>query len=189
MNKFIQKLRNQKLFLVLLIFFIGVSITNCKPEKKDLCNAYKDYFGDIKYPMGKQDSIDTYQYYHYLKRKVEENNGYFKGNPYSFSLFYYSKYLDTALYTSILIKNNSKFKEVYNKELGYNLYMALHLIISDAVFWGTVVGKDNYSDTCLHYKTTYYVKVDSIIHSYFPINPGDIVMIKSSLFGHLGDLK
>ncbi|OQX76827.1 MAG: hypothetical protein B6D61_08170 [Bacteroidetes bacterium 4484_249] len=185
MNNFIQKLKNQKLFFTLFAIITVISLTNCKPEKEDLCDKYKEYFENVKYSMSKQDSIDTYNYFHYLKRIVTQNGDPFGGNPYGFSLFYRMKRTDTAFANEIK-RAYYKDNTLFNKKYGIDYYLARYIIDSDAVVYGEVISKDNYSDSCLFYKTTYIIRVDSVIYSYFPIIKGDKIIIKTTNFGFDG---
>lgn len=54
------------------------------------------------------------------------------------------------------------------------------LINSDAVIIGEVVDRVDYADSskCYYYKSAYYIKVKEIINSNFPLQEGDLVMVK-----------
>lgn len=185
MNIFNKKLINKILFLNLIILIVVVLLNTCRPEKEDLCDKYKEYFGDIKYFMSKQDSIDTYNYYHYLKRIIAKSGSPFGGNPFGFSLYYRMKRIDTSFANKIL-RDYYSDKTQFSQKYGISYYLARYVVASDAVVYGEVISKDNYSDSCLFYKTTYIIRVDSVISSYFPIKKGDKIVIKVNNFGFEG---
>lgn len=175
--------------LPIVPIFIGTLLFYaCKPEKVELCDQYKEYFGDIKFEMSKQDSIDSYNYFQYMKKIVTQNNAPFGGDPYSFYNLYLMNRTDTAFAMEIKREYYSD-KSNYNKKYDIDYYLARYIIDSDAVVSGEVVSKDNYSDSCLFYTTTYIIRVDSVICSYFPISKGDKVIIRTNNFGYEGGCK
>ena len=181
MNKFIQKLKNQSLFFVLIVVVV---ITSCKPEKVDLCNAYKDYFENKGSNFTHEDSVNVLKYKQRKRELYAKNKDVYlsdtKPNPHI--KIYEMKNSDTTLLFKVLdlcTKDSVK----YEKEIGIPWSFAQYIIINDAVIKGTVVDKINHYKECRYFRTTYFIMVDSIIHSYFPLSIGDTVLIHSNLFG------
>ncbi|MEZ5199725.1 MAG: hypothetical protein R2764_26080 [Bacteroidales bacterium] len=181
---------NQRLSQFFQLFIIGLILFSfsCKPEKVDLCNQYEEFFGNIKYEMSKQDSADTYEYFQYFKKIITKNHAPYGGDPYGFGMLYRIKRTDTSFSNEITREfygNRSHYIEKY----GVDYYLARNIVNSDAVVYGEVVSKKNYSDSCLFFTTTYIVRVDSVLFSYFPIEIGNKVIIKTSNFGYEGGCK
>jgi len=171
-------------FLFHLICLILFTVS-CKPEKVDLCDTYRDYFDGDTQDVSFEDSLASKKHFDYIKGIISLNGNYYNGDPYLYDMIYKAKHTDTSLRSKItdLYYN---YLEEYSNTIGLDYFLARYLILSDAVIKGTVIGKDNYSDSCLFFTTTYYVQVDSIIHSYFPIKEKDLIIVKSNLFGFVG---
>ena len=73
MNYFILKLKNQKLFFTLFVIIIVVSFNNCKPEKVDLCDKYKEYFEGKGSDYTKEDSVNVLKYAQKLTELYSKN--------------------------------------------------------------------------------------------------------------------
>ena len=85
--------------------------------------------------------------------------------------------IDTIWHDSIVFKDD---KINYGHLSKHQIY---DLISSDAVVLGEVTDKLFISDVtkCYLYKTDYIVKVNEVLHSYFELNNGDSVLLKSTL--------
>ena len=181
MNKSIQKLKNQKLFFILIVI---VAITSCKPEKVDLCDAYKDYFEGKGSGYTYEDSVNVLKYAQKLTELYSKNKDVYlsKTRPSPYTYIYEMKNYDTGLLFKVLdlyVRDSIKYQE----EIGIHWSFAKNIIINDALIKGTVVDKINHYKECRYFTTTYFIMVDSIIHSYFPLSIGDTVLIHSNLFG------
>jgi len=141
---------------------------------------YKDYF-EQRSISTHNDSVNVLKYHQKLKNiyaNIKEVG--FGDLPYE--RIYEMKNYDTALLFSIL-KKYAFNRDQYNTEIGLPTYVATQLITNDAVIKGDVVKKINDYKDCRHFVSTYFIRVDSIIHSYFPLMVGDTVLIQFSSFG------
>jgi hypothetical protein len=164
-------------------------------QEENLCNQFEEAFKDVTYKVSKEDSLAAYNFRHaFHKTKPYSLEPPFKG-PDAFVYTYRMKYLNQpglfmeSEQTFHNYKNIFKYKDYedrYFKKYGVSYPVAHYVLNSDATFIGTVIHKDNFSDTCLLFKTTYIVRVDSILNSYFPLKKGDNVIIKSNAFGFEG---
>jgi len=184
MNYFILKLKNQKLFFTLFVIIIVVSFNNCKPEKVDLCDKYKEYFEGKGSDYTKEDSVNVLKYAQKLTELYSKNKDVYisKTRPSPYTYIYEMKSYDTSLLFKVLdLYTRDSVK--YDEEIGIHWSFAKDIIINDAVIKGKVVDKINHYKECRHFTTTYFIKVDSIIHSYFSLSIGDTVLIHSNMFG------
>jgi hypothetical protein len=89
--------------------------------------------------------------------------------------------------TSLLFRVLALYNEdtiAYKKEIGIQWWFAQDIIVNDAVIRGNVMDKINDHKECRYFSTTYFIEVDTIIHSYFRLNIGDTVMMHTPLIGY-----
>jgi hypothetical protein len=141
---------------------------------------YKEYF-EQRSISTHNDSVNVLKYHQKLKNIYANIKEVGFGNL-PLERIYEMKNYDTTLLFSIL-KKYAFNREQYNAEIGISRYVATKLITNDAVIKGDVVKKTNDYKDCRYFVSTYFIKVDSIIHSYFPLMVGDTVLIQYSGFG------
>ncbi|MCD4729882.1 MAG: hypothetical protein K8R74_04730 [Bacteroidales bacterium] len=150
-----------------------------------LCNKYEDWFASDTIKWTFEDSLASLDYRNKLfdlYQPIEEF--YFNGaTPYLY--MYNVHHYDTALLFSV-IKLYADSKEEFDRQVGIPLNLATRLINNDAFIVGTVVDKIDKYPECRFYTTTYLVRTDSVIFSYFPIEIGDTVLIHSPFNGYNG---
>jgi hypothetical protein len=74
-------------------------------------------------------------------------------------------------------------REEYDRQIGIPIGLVVDLIKRDATIIGTVVDKISKYNELRWYTTTYFIRADSVIFSYFPINIGDTLLVQSQHFG------
>ena len=90
--------------------------------------------------------------------------------------------VDDVWYDKLMLDKNSKarFKSLNWVDLAA-------IINSEAIIVGKIIDVQNHIDTtqCYYFKSTFYIKVKEVINSSFPLEEGDIVMIKHGI-GYMG---
>lgn len=140
---------------------------------------YYHYFQDTAYPkqLSKQDTMNLIKYairYGTIRQAlVSGPDTDITGILYLLPVI--QNKIDTGWYSFVRSENNKKFSF---KSLSYeDIYSAIE---EDAIIKGKVIDKRQPKDTtvCLYYKTEYAIEVTNIIHSYFPLKNGDVVLAK-----------
>ena len=168
----------------ILIIFLVSSGCN-KKEKIPLCHQHKEYFEGKTTLLTAKDSADAELYDKRLFELYSNFNKIHYQYGYAYQLGYEMKYYDTALLFSTLNLYINDKKE-YDKYINLPISLVTELIKNDAVIKGEVVNKINDFKECRYFTTTYFIKVQSVIHSYFPLNVGDTVLIHFPFFGMTG---
>ena len=172
-------------YIVLLIFLTGIPDYGKGQEQQSLCDKFSNEVNFTPQRLTSQDSVENKKYFDKLQKLYTEAGYPFNGDPYSIAFNHLIKTIDTSEYLKLVTLFCTE-KEKFNEITGIDYYLALYLIKSNAVIKGTVIYKDDYSDSCLFYKTTYFVKVDSVITSRFSLQKNDTLIIKSSRSGYAG---
>ena len=174
-----------------LLFPISILITllassGCnKKEKVPLCDQHKEYFEGKTTILTSKDSVDVEKY---NDRLIDLYSGlkeiYYKGT-YPYILAYNMKYYDTSLLFNT-VRLYKKSIDQYNSKVGIPITLVTNIINNDAVIIGEVIDKINHYKKCRYFTTTYFIKVTSVIHSYFPLSINDTILIQSYSFGVTG---
>lgn len=173
-------------FYFLMLITVSCSFTSCNNNyEMNLCSKYEEYYKDRTFSMTTQDSIDSFKYFNQKKEWATNAGKAYGGNPYSFTNNYIIKYRDTSFLNKI-IKDYYFFPKKFKENVGLDYSLVNRFIENEAVIFGKVVAKDDYSDSCLFYTTTYTIRVDSVLHSYFSLEINDIVLLKTNGSGHVG---
>ncbi|MCD4696645.1 MAG: hypothetical protein K8S16_10445 [Bacteroidales bacterium] len=171
--------------LSVLVFISFISFSQDSTRVNTLCGNYYDWFANDTIDWDYEDSLASYNYNNKLFDLYQPiKEFYFNGiSPYNhiYEIYHY----DTALLFSIL-KLCAESKEKYDEQIGIPISVAHGLIKNDAMIIGTVVDRINKYTECRFYSTTYFIRTDSVIFSYFPISVGDSVLSQESVIGYTG---
>jgi len=163
-----------------VLILISCNIVN-KPKKKPEnyfdCNYYH-YFKDTAYPtLSKQDSIDLIKLsirFNFISQSIHGKDTAVRNALHL--LPFLKNRLDTGWYSFIRSSawNNFSFRSIKKLDISGP-------ILVDAIFKGKVIAIRHPRDTmvCLHYNTEYVIQVTDLIHSYFPLANGNLVLAKS----------
>ncbi|MCD4664532.1 MAG: hypothetical protein K8R68_04610 [Bacteroidales bacterium] len=171
-------------FLIILVSSLQ-GLTQEAFDYQDLCEKYQTWFASDTIKWTYEDSLVAVEYNEKLYKHYKPIKEFYFSGDYADHKIYEALHYDTTLlfYT---LKLYAESKEEYNRQIGIPIGLAVNLINRDATIIGTVVDKINHYKECRFYLTTYFVRVDSVIFSYFPANIGDTILIHTRLFGFEG---
>lgn len=167
--------------LTILIYYLFISCNNAKTQNDKSyfdCDIYH-YFQDTAYPkqLSRQDTMNFIKYairYGNLRPAlVHPPDTDITGISYLLPAV--QNKIDTGWFSFVRSENREKFS--FKSLTWEDIYSAIE---RDAVFYGKVIDKRQPNDTtvCLWYKTEYAIEVTDVIHSYFPLKNGDVVLVK-----------
>jgi hypothetical protein len=165
-------------YLLIVILTGGLTVSSAQEPTSEYLNCDRyDYFNDTSYPkVTHQDSVK-------MKILAEKYNLTNITQP-----VYNTDYLlkiwkpvDTTWYDTLMANERDvSFKSLSWAELKY-------ATLTSGMVIGKVIDKIH-PDTskCYLYKTIYVVKVEEVLHSYFELNEGDVVVINDLHQGPMG---
>ena len=170
--------------IIILLFSLLLTATCRKetlPQNQFACENYNYFDRSTPYIYNQQDSIKLVNYL--LKSKRFKNDT--ARIKYLFSGL--SAYIPTRILGNV---DTVLFDKYFLPEMGYKNFdhnNTISLIVADAVFVGEVVSVLQVKDTsrCLFYKTLYSIRVDKVLHSYFKLKKGDII-VAGDIMGYSG---
>jgi hypothetical protein len=171
------------LLFIILVPFWGNAQEYYRTEK--YCDKYSEWFAKDSVKWNKEDSIVAIEYskkLYVLYKPIKEF--YFSGEQPDQEIYSALHYDTTLLFSTLKLYAESR--EEYDRQIGIPIGQATRLINRDATIIGTVVDKINKYKELRWYTTTYFVRTDSVIFSYFPINIGDTLLVQSLHFGGSG---
>ena len=184
------------LYKMLIIFFTSLLLSACVRDSTDdilkladpfACENFHYFDSDTAFPtISAKDSINiiklTKKYSPNVSKELEFNpamievsKGWYNKKWTDFKLkFYYRNVSDS-------ISENFKIR-------GLDMYQVGHLIWSDAVVLGEVIAIHDKPDShkCVYHSIHYIVKVKEVLHSYFKLKEGDLVLIAAKNRGPMG---
>lgn len=169
-------------------FLILVSLISFPQENNyvdRLCNKYEDWFASDSIQWNFEDSLASLEYRNKLFDLYQPIKEIFFNGAAPYNYIYNIHNYDTYLLFTIL-KLYADSKEEFDRQIGIPLNLATRLINNDAFIIGTVVDKIDHYQECRLYTTTCFVRTDSVVFSYFPIEVGDTVLIHAPLIGYYG---
>lgn len=169
----------------MLVFLSSLCISQGYPNVDRLCNNFENWFASDIVPWNYEDSLASCEYNDRLfDLYYPVKEFYFNGtSPYNF--IYDIHHYDTSL-LFLVLKLYADSIEEYDRQFGIPITLATNMINNDAFIIGTVVDKIDHYKECRFYTTTYVVRADSVVFSYFPIEVGDTVLIHSPIIGYNG---
>jgi len=176
-----------RIFYISLVFLVSSiqGLTQEAFDYHDLCEKYKTWFASDTTSWTYEDSLASAAYNDKLFELYKPIKEIFFNGELPYNFIYNIHNYDTSLLLSLLrLYTNSR--DEYDKQIGIPIGLAGRLINRDATIIGTVVDKINHYKECRWYTTTYFVRTDSVIFSYFPIKRGDTILIHTNSFGYLG---
>ncbi len=184
-KKITQILKGMSFTFIFLYSFIVMAFFPYRPENVELCDKYEEYFGGNRSVFTAEDSTSVLKYVEKLYKLYSNNKDVYISDtrPSPYDRLYDMKNYDTSLLFKVLRLFNEDSIS-YKNEIGIRWSFAQDIIINDAVIRGNVVDKINDHKECRYFSTTYFVEVDTIIHSYFQLNISDTVMIHVPLIGY-----
>lgn len=138
---------------------------------------YYNYFPDEGYPrISKKDSVDLIKYAiqkNLIKDAIRDKDTVMC--LLAHKLPFIKGIFDTSWYEKVVIAGN------YDKKFAGGLkdYQLEDIIRSEATIIGKVIDKKYLYDTtkCFKFKVIYIIRVEEVLHSYFPLKKDDLVMV------------
>lgn len=166
-------------WLILLVSFWVNAQEYYRTEK--YCDKYSEWFGKDTIKWNKEDTLTAIEYSKKLYQLFKPIKEFYFSGEYPDQLIYSALHYDTALLFYSL-KLYAESREEYERQIGIPIGLVVDLIKRDATIFGTVVDKINDFKENKWFTTTYLVRTDSVVFSYFPIKTGDTLLLHSNLF-------
>jgi hypothetical protein len=167
------------LWSIIIFPFWGNTQEYYRTEK--LCNKYSEYFGKDTVKWNKDDSLAAFEYNKKLYQLYKPIKEFYFSGEHPDQLIYSALHYDSTLlfYT---LKLYGESRQEYDMIIGLPIGLVEDLISRDATIFGTVVDRINEFKESRWFRTTYLVRTDSVVFSYFPIKKGDTLLLHSNLF-------
>ena len=162
-----------------IILGLFISCGDCNSQQNNLsyfdCNYYH-YFQDTAYPkLSKQDTLNLIKSairYGYIEQAIKGRDTLVRNTFHLLPII--QNKIDTGWYSFLHSEDRDKFS--FRSLNHTDIYPPIKY---DATIIGKVIDKIQPIDSskCLRYKTQYVIEVIDIIHSYFPLKEGDLVLV------------
>lgn len=177
-------MRTLYIFSIVLVFSLH-GLAQEAFDYSELCEKYKTWFASDTIEWTYEDSLASLEYSEKLFNLYKPiKEVYYNGiAPYNriYDIYHY----DTALLFNILEWYPSSSPQ-YNEQIGIPFILAHRLLTNEALIKGTVVDRINKYPKCRFYISTLFIRIDSVVFSYFPLEKGDTVLFQSAINGYSG---
>lgn len=169
----------------ILSFFYHQGFSQEAFDYHQLCEKNKTWFASDTINYTDEDSLASKAFSEELFKLYKPIKEIYYNGISPYMKIYCIKHFDTALLINIL-KRYALSDSTFNKQIGIPFILAHTILTNDAVIKGTVVDVINKYPECRFFISTYFIRVDSVIHSYFPLKNGDTVLMQSAINGYTG---
>ncbi|MEZ5197591.1 MAG: hypothetical protein R2764_14700 [Bacteroidales bacterium] len=176
-----------RIYCIICIIFIYYQQVSSQEafDYQNLCEKYSSWFASDTIPWTYDDSLASEAYSKKLFDLYKPIREIYYNGHYPYPKIYDIAQIDTALLFNLLTTYASS-SEKYEEQFGIPFSLAHYLVTQDAIIMGTVVDFINKYPECRFFISTYFIRVDSVIHSYFPLGKGDTVLMQSAINGYTG---
>lgn len=174
------------IYIILIVLVISVpGVTQEAFDYQDLCEQYKEWFASDTIKWTNEDSLASYAYSKKLFDLYKPIKEVYNNGDYPYTKLYSIEHIDTALLCDVLrLYSHSPLQ--FDEQIGIPFLLAHYLLTRDAIIRGTVVDYINKYPECRFFISTYFIRVDSVVFSYFPLKKGDTVLFQSPINGYSG---
>lgn len=154
-------------------------------DYNDLCEKYKTWFASDTINFTYEDSLASKAFSEELFNLYKPIKEIYYNGISPYMKIYNIRHFDTALLVNVL-SWYSLSDSIYSEQIGLPFIFAHTILTNDVIIKGTVVDAINKYPECRFFISTYFIRVDSVIHSYFPLERGDTVLMQSAINGYTG---